>query len=210
MALVHEVEIGAHLPSELRRRQRNRATVLAQDPGRELPEIRVVRDEDPVLDPAVTPEQAVDPPGRVARDLDLRLALLLADLPRRALAIVLGVEALGQAEVPFAPRGEPDLAPDPRHPERLDPFVFEVEADDVPLAAVEEERVGIDRALVLLLPHDRPVLELQRPALGDRALELRQPARKLGRVARVVQLDGSPSLRRRRVEPGTAEREVLE
>ena len=69
---------------------------------------------------------------------------------------------------------------------------------------------GLTRALALLLAHDRPVLELQRPALRDRALELRQPARKLRRVARVVQLDGSRSLRRRRVEPRTAEREVLE
>ena len=135
--LVHEVEVGAELAAELRRRERHRASVLAQDPGRELPEIRVVGEEDAVLDPAVASEQAVDPPGRVACDLDLGLALRLADLPWRALAVVLGVEALGQAEVALAPRCEPDLTADPRHAERLDALVVEVEADDVPLAAVE-------------------------------------------------------------------------
>ena len=191
-------------------RERHRPAVLAQDPGGELPEVGVVRDEDAVLDPSVAAEQAVDPPGRVAGDLDLGLALLLAHLPRRALAVRLGVEALRQPEVPLAPRGEADLASDPRHAERLDPVVVEVEADHVPLPAVEEQRIGIDRALSLLLAHDRPVLELQRPVLRDRALELREPARKLGRVARIVQLDGACRLRRRRVEPRTAEREVLE
>ena len=147
MALVHQVEVGAHLAPELRGRERHRPPVLTQDPGGELPEVGVVRDEDAVLDPPVAAEEAVDPPGRVAGDLDLGLALLRANLPRRALAVGLGVEALRHPEVALAPRGEADLASDPRHAERLDPLVVEVETDHVPLAAVEEQRIGIDRAL---------------------------------------------------------------
>jgi hypothetical protein len=77
MALVHEVEVGAHLTAQLRGRDRHRPSVLAQDPRGELPEVRVVRDEDAVLDSPMAPEEAVDPPGRVACDRDVRLAGVL-------------------------------------------------------------------------------------------------------------------------------------
>src|SRR5438093_1026873 len=134
----------------------------------------------------------------------------LADLPRRALTIVLGIEAFREPEVSLAACGEPNLAADPRHAERLDPVVVEVEPDDVPLAAVKEQRVRIERALALLVAHDRPVVELQRPALRDRAFELGQPSRKLGRVARIVELHRACRLGRGAVETRSAEREVLE
>jgi hypothetical protein len=127
----------------------------------------------------VPPEQAVDPPGGVPGDLDLGLALRLADLPGWALPVGLGVESVGEAEIALATRREPDLAAHARHAERLDLVIVQIEADDVPLPAVEEQRVRIDGALPLLLAHDRPVLELQRPVLRDRALELGQPAGKL-------------------------------
>src|SRR5262249_34128605 len=128
VALLDEVEVRPHLAPQLRRGERDGPSVLAQDPRGELPEIRVACDEDAVLDPAVAPEQAVDPPRRVAGNLDLRLTLRLADLPRRPLAVVLGVETLGEAEVALAARGQPDLPADPRDTERLDPLVVEVEA----------------------------------------------------------------------------------
>src|SRR5438034_5010605 len=156
VALLDEIEVRAHLAPQLRRRERHRPPILAQDPGRELPEVRVASDEDTVLDPPVATEQPVHPPRRVAGDLDLRLALRIADLPRRALTIVLGIEAFREPEVSLAACGEPNLAADPRHAERLYPVVVEVEPDDVPLAAVKEQRVRIERALALLVAHDRP------------------------------------------------------
>ena len=124
--------------------------------------------------------------------------------------VLIRVEVFGEPEVALAARGETDVAADPRDAERLHLLVVEVEPDDVPLAAVEEERVGIHRPLPMLVAHDRPVLELQRPVLRDRALELRQPSGKLGRVAGVVELDGARGLRRASLEAGPAEREVLE
>ena len=210
MTFVDEVEIGAHLAPELGRRERDRTPVLAQDPGRELPEMRVLGDEDAVLDPSVAPEQPVDPPGGVPADLDLGLALRLSDLPRRPLSVLLRVEALGHPEVALAASRQPDVAADPGHAEGLDLLVVEVEPDDVPLAAVEEQRIRVHRPLAQSVAHDRPVLELQGAVLGDRALELRQPARELRGVTRVVELHGARGLGRRLVEAGPAEREVLQ
>ena len=116
----------------------------------------------------------------------------------------------GQPEVSLAARGEADVAADAGNAERLHLVVVEVEADDVPLAPVEEERVGVDGSLAALVANDRPVLELQRPALRDRALELCEPPGQLGRVAGVVQLDRASRLRRRLLEARPAEREVLQ
>src|SRR4029450_9478567 len=103
---------------ELGRSERNRAPVLAQDPGGELPEVGVVRDEDVVLDLPEAPVEAVDPPRCVAADLNPGLPLRLADLPGRALAVLVRVEAFRQAEVPLAACGQPDVAADPGHAER--------------------------------------------------------------------------------------------
>src|SRR4029079_11574571 len=117
-------------------------------------------------------------------------------VPRGPRAVRPGVEALGQTEVALAARRQPDVAADPRDAERLHLLVFQVEPDDVPLAAVEEQRVRVDRPLAELVAHDRPVLELERPVLRDRSLELRQPAGELGRVAVAVQLDRARRLAR--------------
>src|SRR5205809_1030260 len=48
--LLDELEIRAHLPAKLRRGERDGPPVLAQDPGRELPQVGIVRDEAVVLD----------------------------------------------------------------------------------------------------------------------------------------------------------------
>ena len=56
----------------------------------------------------------------------------------------------------------------------------------------------------------RPVAELDRPLLRDRRLELRQAAGHLGRVVGVAHLDAGGGLRRRVVEAGAPEREVLQ
>ena len=195
---------------KLRRSERHGAAVLTQDPGGEPPEVRVGRDEDAVLDPAVAAVQTVDPPGRVAADLDPRLADGLADLPGRAEPVLVRVEAFGQPEIALAARREADVTADARDPERLHLVVVEVEADDVPLAPVEEERVRVHGSLAALVANDRPVLELQSPVLRDRTLELREPPGQLGRVAGVVQLDRASRLRGHLLEARPAEREVLE
>jgi hypothetical protein len=83
-------------------------------------------------------------------------------------------------------------------------------ADDVPAARIAVEAVGIQRALGVLVGRDRPVRELHRALLRDRALELSQAPRHLGRVVLVDHLDAERRLRRRLVEAGAAEREVLE
>ena len=57
---------------------------------------------------------------------------------------------------------------------------------------------------------DAPVVELQRPLLRDRGLELAQPARQLGRVVRIADLDAHGGLGRRLREARPAQREVLE
>ena len=61
-----------------------------------------------------------------------------------------------------------------------------------------------------LVARDRPVLELHRALLRDRALELREPAGHLGRVVGVEHLDAQRRVARRLGEAGPAEREVLQ
>ena len=140
----------------------------------------------------------------------IRASPFVSPTCQAALAVLVRVEALGQAEVALAARGETDVAADLRHAEGLHLLVVQVEPDDVPLAAVEEERVRVHRPFAVLVADDRPVLELQRPVLRDGALELRQPPRELGRVAGIVELDGARGLGGRVLEARPAEREVLE
>src|SRR5581483_10141996 len=64
--------------------------------------------------------------------------------------------------------------------------------------------------LPLYAARDRPVLELDRPLLRDRRLELAQPAGELRRVVRVAHLDPLCDLGRRVLEALAPEREVLQ
>ena len=153
---------------------------------------------------------ALDPPGGVAGDLDARLALDVADLPRRPAAVLVDVEVGRRAEVALAPRGEANVAADARDAELLPPLVVEVLADDVPDAVVGEQRERVDRPLGQRVARDRVVRELDRPLLRDRALELREPAGHLDGVVRVAHLDAHGGLRRLLAEAGPAEREVLQ
>src|SRR6266540_3650784 len=208
--LLDELQIGANDPSQLGRGHRNRATVLAEDPRGEPAEVGVAGDEHAVFEASMRAEGTLDPPGRVAPDLDAGLALNLAHLPVRPEPVGVGVEVGRQPEVALAPCREPNVPADARDPEGAHLVGLRVEPDDVPLAAVEEQRVWIDGALSEVLAHDRPVRELHRPVLRDRTLELRQAAGQLGRVARVVKLDRPRGRGRGVLEPGTAEGEVLE
>ena len=116
----------------------------------------------------------------------------------------------GTPEVALAPGREPDVAAHARDAELLAPLVLQILADHVPDAVLGQQRVGVDRALALLVAADRPVVELHRALLGDRRLELREAARHLGRVVGIAHVHPLGGVGRRRVEPGPAEREVLE
>ena len=152
----------------------------------------------------------MNPPGGVALHRDARHADGLADLPRARDAMRLDVELGRQPEVALAPRREADVAADAGDAERAHGGAVEILADDVPDALVEPERVGVERALGHLVALRRPVVELDRPLLRDRCLELRQPPGELGRVVRSADADALGGVGARLVEPGPAEREVLQ
>ena len=83
------------------------------------------------------------------RDLDLRLADDVAELPLGAAAELLDVEVGREAEVALAPRGEADLGADARDAEALDDLVVLVLADHVPGAVLRQQRERVDGALAL-------------------------------------------------------------
>ena len=66
----------------------------------------------------------------------------LAELPVLLAAVLGGLEFLRQAEVALPPRGEADVAADPRDAERAHRLAVVVVADHVPGAALGEEGVG--------------------------------------------------------------------
>ena len=115
-----------------------------------------------------------------------------------------------QAEVPFPPRGEADVASEPRHAERPHCVAVEVVADDVPDALVEPECVGIEGALGHLVPLGRPVRELDRALLRDRGLELREATGELGRVLGGTDANALRGVRASLREPRPTECEVLQ
>src|SRR5439155_25243272 len=140
-----------------------------------------------------------------------RLADEVADLPRRTSDELVDPEVGGDAEVALPARRESDVAADARDAKLLHaPTVVEVRADDVPNTEVRQERVRVDRPLLLLVARDREVRELDGALLRDRALELAESAGHLRRVVRVEDLDTDGVLGRAVGEAGTAEREVLQ
>ena len=173
----------------------------------------VLGDEDVLLEPVARPVvDALDPPGGVGRDLDPRLALHVAELPLGAAAVALDVELGRQPEIALAPRRKANVRADARDPERADVLALEVVADHVPRAVLGQQRVRVERPLLLVVAVDRPVAELHRPLLGDGAFELAEAALQLGRVVGVAHLDapGGAGGRRREIARRTAERQVLE
>src|SRR5439155_5697949 len=133
--------------------------------------------------------RALHPPRGVGRDLDPRLAPDIPELPFRAAAVRLDVELLRHAEVALATRGEADVRPDARDPERADLGAVEVVADHVPRPVLRQKRERVECALLLGVLVDRPVAELDGALLRDRVLELREAALHLRRVVRVADDD---------------------
>ena len=144
MPLTDRTECLGDLAAELIRLDRDRAPVLPEHPGRELGERGVARDEHAVLQLACVTEGALDPPGGIPGELDACFALDVADLPRRAAAVLVDVEVGRDPEVTLAPRGESDVAADARDAEGPDVLPVEILADHVPAAVVREQPVRID------------------------------------------------------------------
>ena len=147
MELPDATEPARDLAAERVRRNRHGASRLPEHPRCQMIEIRVRRDEDAGLDVAVRAEAPLDPPGGIAHELDPSLADGGPHLPGRRRPVLLGVEAGRKPEVTLAPRREPDLAADPRHPEGSDRIDLLVAPDHVPAALVREKRIGVDRPL---------------------------------------------------------------
>ena len=163
----------------------------AQDPGDQLAVRGVVGFEDAALaggavgllgvaQLAVGAEVALDQPGDPLADQDLRRALGLAQLPVGAAAVVAAVEVLRRREVVLGLGGVADLALDPREAEDAHRLALVRVADQVELAAAEDQVEGVDLALLGLAPLHRVVGELDRLAARDRGLDLGEP---LGEVA---------------------------
>src|SRR5262249_61625010 len=99
-------------------RDRRGTAVLADDPRRELSGARVSGHEHAVVYVAVGAVRALDPPGGVVADLDLRLGDEIADLPGRPVAVALDLEIRRHAEVALAAGPRPGVAPGAANPAR--------------------------------------------------------------------------------------------
>ena len=200
-------------PPQLRRLERDGAAVLPEDPAGEQLGRRIPGRED-VTDDVVplAAVRALDPPRRVGRDFDARLAHVVAELPFGSAAVLLDVELGRQPEIALAARGKADVRSDTRHPERADVRPLEVVADHVPRAVLGEQRIGIQGSFLLAVAVDRPVAELHRALLRDRPFELAEAPLELGRVVRVADERAYRGVGRGRREAagGATEREVLQ
>ena len=128
--------------------------VLAQPehPGDQLAGVGVGRDEHPVAvvlgraHLAVAAEVALDLPGDPPADPHLRGAHRVAELPVDPVGVRARVEIGGALEVVLGLGGVADLALDPRQAEHPDRLALVRVADQVELAALEQQLVGIDPA----------------------------------------------------------------
>ena len=191
VALVEQAEAALGLLAQLVGGQHLGVLAPAQHPGDQLARRGVVGLEDRALarrpvgllrraQLAVGAEVALDQPGDAVADEDLRRAADLAQLPVGALAVVAAVEVLGRREVVLGLGGVADLALDAREAEDAHRLALVRVADQVELAAAEDQVVGVDLALLGLVALHRVVGELDRLAARDRRLDLGEA---LGEVA---------------------------
>ncbi len=191
VALVEQAEAALGLLAQLVGAEHLGVLAPAQHPGDQLARRGVVGLEDRALargaigllrraQLAVGAEVALDQPGDAVADEDLRRAPDLAQLPVGALAVVAAVEVLGRREVVLGLGGVADLALDAREAEDAHRIALVRVADQVELAAAEDEVEGVDLALRGLVALHRVVGELDRLAARDRRLDLGEA---LGEVA---------------------------
>ena len=123
---------------------------------------------------AVASEVPFDLPGDPLGDQDPRLAALLAELPVGAVRVGARVEVRRPVEVVLGLRRVGDLAADPRQPEDANRVALVRVAEQVELAALEQQVVGVDLARRDLVAAHRVVVEHDRLVAEDRRLDLRQ------------------------------------
>ena len=95
---------------------------------------------------AVAAEVALDLPGDLARDPDLGGADRLAELPLDAVRVAARIEVGRTLEVVLGLGRVADLALDAGEPEHADRVTLVRAADDVELAALEQQLVRVDLA----------------------------------------------------------------
>ena len=174
VALDDRVEPLARLGGELRRAGDAGVLAVAERPRDHEPRDRVVGAEDAVGDLAVRPEVALDVPGDAVRHPDLGGVLAVAELPRDAARVLARVEVGGALEVVLGLGRVGDLAADAREAEHPHVLALVRVADEVELAALEQQQVGVDAARGDLARLHREVLELDPLAARDRGVDLGQ------------------------------------
>ena len=182
------VDAPLQLVGELGRAEHARVLLVADRPGEQQPRDRVRRAEHVAAvvalgELAVAAEVALHVPGDPVGDPDLRRVVRLAQLPRDPVRVAARVEVGGALEVVLGLRGVGDLAADPREPEDPDLAALVAVADEVELAALEQQLVRVDLAQRRGAGLHREVLELDPLAAVDRRVDLREPRREL-RAAR--------------------------
>ena len=201
-----QVDAVARLALELGRAEQPRVVAEPEHPGHEQARVGVLGGEHdrPVglarRDLAVMAEVALDVPGHAAVDLDLGGAKRVAELPVRAGGIRARIEVAGALEVVLGLGRVGDLAADAREPEHAQRVALVRLADEVELAALEQQRVGVDLALGDLVAGERVVLEGDRLAAEDRGLDLGQA------LGEVVPAGAGGQAQRDRALVGGAER----
>ena len=95
---------------------------------------------------AVGAEVALDVPGDAVGHPDLGGAHRVAELPRHAVGVLARVEVVGALEVVLGLGRVGDLAADAREAEDADRLALVRVADEVELAALEQQLVGVDPA----------------------------------------------------------------
>jgi len=105
-------------------------------------------------------------------------------LPVGAAAVVAAIEVLGRREVVLGLGRVADLALDPGEAEDAHRLALVRVADQIELAAAEDQVVGVDLPLRGVAALHREVGELDRLAARDRGLDLRQPLRQVAAAGR--------------------------
>ncbi len=234
--LAQALEPLAQLGGQLRRARQARVDAEPENPGDEAARVRVSRQEQHValLERPQSLGQLV-PFGGLAVELgrvqhlarsarsDVRVCQairseiriraspqLLAELPVGAVGVGAGVEVAGTVEVVLRLRRVGDLALDPRQPEHADRLALVRVAEQVELAALEQQVVRVDLARRGLVATHRVVVEHDRLVAEDRGLDLRQPRRELVASGRRGDAERDRALLGRAQRARTAPRDLLQ
>ena len=215
MQLGDAVQPPVQLLLQLGRTEHARVRLVADRPREHEPRDRVRRAEDRAAvvgrdELAVAAEVALDVPGDPVGDPDLRHAALLAELPRDPVRVAPRVEAVRALEVVLRLRGVGDLALDPAEPEDADVAALVRVADEVELAALEQQLVRVDLAQRGRAGLHREVLELDPLAAVDRGVDLGEPGGELGAAGRAGDPEADRALRRRAERARAAPGQLLE